>query len=112
MQPDILHVPGGRRAIPADTRSFIERVRDYVEALGRPSMPVWARVSGPHVLLSLWQGDAFARLTPLGGGQYGLAFRAVEARPTHTNAWEPLFLVDELAEVVEHALVAVDALAG
>lgn len=122
MQPDILQVPGERRVIPQDTRSFIERVRDYVDALGRPSLPVWARASGPHVLLSLWQGDAFARLTPLGGGQYGLAFRAsagegprthdgTAARATHTNAWEPLLLVDELADVVEHALVAVDALA-
>jgi hypothetical protein len=111
MQPDILQVPGERRAIPSDTRSFIERVRDYIDALGRPSLPVWARANGPHVLLSLWQGDAFARLTPLGGGQYGLAFRAVEARTTHTNAWEPLLLVDELAQVVEHALVAVDAIA-
>lgn len=111
MQPNILHASVERRAIPPDTRSFIERVRDYIDALGRPSMPVWVRASGPHVLLGLWQGDAFARLTPLGGGQYGLAFRAVEAKPSHTNAWEPLLLVDELAQVVEHALVAVDALA-
>lgn len=111
MQPDILHVPGERRPIRQDTRSFIERVRDYVDALGRPSLPVWARASGPHVLLSLWHADAFARLTPLGGGQYGLAFRAAEARTSHTNAWEPLLLVDDLPQVVEHALVAVDALA-
>ena len=55
--------------------------------------------------------DAFARLTPLGGTTYGLAFRA--ASPAETGPrWEPLLLVDELAELVEHALIAVDALGG
>ncbi|MGH7295871.1 MAG: hypothetical protein ACRELB_13090 [Polyangiaceae bacterium] len=71
---------------------------------------VWARSSGPHVLLGLRGDDSFARVTPLGNGSFGLAFRAVEARSSHTNAWEPLFLVDELVAVVEHALVAVDAI--
>jgi hypothetical protein len=94
-----------------DTRTFIERVRDFVGALGDPDTYVWARSNGPHVILGRDRGEAFARLTPLGSGQYGLAFRAVEARPEHTNAWEPLLLVDDLASVVEHALVAVDAIA-
>jgi hypothetical protein len=54
--------------------------------------------------------DAFARLTPLGGSAFGLAFRtAVEGRGSPLR-WEPMFLVDELCELVEHALVAVDAL--
>jgi hypothetical protein len=31
---------------------------------------------------------------------------------THTNAWEPLLLVDDLVSCIEHALVAVDAIPG
>ncbi len=92
-----------------DTRSFVERVRDFIGALGHPTVRVWTRTHGPHVLLGKGHDEAFARLTPLGGGQYGLAFRAMEAKADHTNAWEPLFLVDDLAGVVEHALVAVEA---
>ncbi len=34
MQPDILQVPGERRAIPPDTRSFIERVREGASTFG------------------------------------------------------------------------------
>jgi hypothetical protein len=34
----------------------------------------------------------------------------VEAQSAHTNAWEPLLLVDDLLSVIEHALVAVDAI--
>jgi hypothetical protein len=67
---------------------------------------VWARKSGHHVLLGIQGEDAFARLTPLGGTQYGLAFRAPEPQ----SGWQPLLLVDELKQVVEHALVAEGAL--
>lgn len=89
-------------------RTLLDRVRDAIDALDCDC--VWARTSGPHVLMGLRGDEAFARLTPLGGGSYGLAFRAAGARTDHTNAWEPLLLVDELVDVVEHALVAVDAI--
>ena len=82
-------------------RPLVDRVRDAIASLGCDR--VWARSAGPHVLLGLRGDDAFARLTPLGGGQFGLAFRG-------PSTWEPLLLVDALADVVEHSLVAVDAL--
>jgi hypothetical protein len=81
-----------------------------MDALG--SDGVWARSAGPHVLLGLHGSTPYARLTPLGGASYGLAFRAIEAETTHTNAWEPLLLVDDLVSCIEHALVAVDAIPG
>lgn len=85
-------------------RPLVDRVRDAIASLGCDR--VWARSAGPHVLLGLRGDDAFARLTPLGNASYGLAFRGPE------EAWEPLLLVDSLGEIVEHALVAVDALPG
>jgi hypothetical protein len=91
-------------------RTLLDRVSDAMDALG--SEGVWARSAGPHVLLGLFGRDSYARLTPLGGGQYGLAFRAIEASSRHTNAWEPLLLVDDLVSVIEHALIAVDAIPG
>jgi hypothetical protein len=69
---------------------------------------VWARRSGLHVVLGLEGGDAFARLTPLGDTQFGLAFRSHGPETT----WEPLLLVDELEQVVEHALIAEGELPG
>ena len=88
----------------------IDRVRRVTGSLG--CTHVWARASGPYVLLGMRGGDAFARLTALGGGSYGLAFRAgLEAgRSGATPGWEPLLLVDELADVIEHALVGANAL--
>jgi hypothetical protein len=62
------------------------------------------------VVVGLHGDDAFARLSPLGASAYGLAFRAPVDERSGTPRWEPLFLVDELRELVEHALVAVDAL--
>jgi hypothetical protein len=89
-------------------RTLLDRISDAMEGLR--SDGVWARSAGPHVLLGLRGREAYARVTPLGGASYGLAFRAIEARSAHTNAWEPLLLVDDLLSVIEHALVAVDAL--
>jgi len=89
-------------------RSALQRVRDALSALG--GTRVWARGSGHHVLLGLQGDEAFARLTPLGGTAYGLAFRAAGDDGGSALRWEPMFLVDELGELVEHALVAVDAL--
>ena len=85
-----------------EPRTLLERVRERLEALACER--VWTRGAGPHVLLGLRGDEAFARLTPLGAGSYGLAFRALDG-----NAWEPLLLIDDLDSVVEHALVAVDA---
>ena len=62
-------------------------------------------------LTSCWVrgGDAFARLTALGGASYGLAFRAARAKRRSRSAgggtWDPVLLIDELIDVVEHALV-------
>jgi hypothetical protein len=86
------------------------RVRSALVAHGCGPDKVWAKTSGANVLLGLYKREAYARIVPLGNGSYGLAFRAVEARASHTNAWEPLLLVDELYAVVEHALIAVDAI--
>ena len=93
------------------TPSLVYRVREAIDLLGGGR--VWARSSGHHVILGLRGQEAFARVTSFGGGAYGLALRAVSdpSRPDGpSTAWEPLLLVDELQEVVEHALVAVDAI--
>jgi hypothetical protein len=102
-------LPVSRTSPPAAGRLSLQRVRDAVAALGCPH--VWARASGPHVLVGLPGDDAFARLTPLGGTAYGLAFRSSGAgEESGGSRWEAMLLVDELRELVEHALVAVDAL--
>jgi hypothetical protein len=86
--------------------TLLQRVSDAIDLLGCENLR--ARSSGPHVVLGLGAGEPYARLTPLGGTSYGLAFRAIEAPSTHTSTWEPLLLVDDLMSVIEHALVAVD----
>ena len=100
-----------------ERQPLVERVRDTVTSLQgtlRRPRTVWARGSGLHVLLGLYGEDAFARLTPLGGTSYGLAFRSAGAGPRASEGpgWEPLLLVDELEQVVEHALIAEGALPG
>lgn len=65
------------------------------------STDVWARGAGRHVLLGLRGQEPFARLTALGGRSYGLAFQSGD-RNKH---WQ-LLLVDDLAPLVEHALIA------
>jgi hypothetical protein len=93
--------------------SIVERVRKVATALGAAG--VWARATGPYILLGMRGGDAFARLTALGGTSYGLAFRAGigEAgggRRAGGATWDPVLLIDELVDVVEHALVGAAAL--
>jgi hypothetical protein len=95
--------------------TLVDRIHDAIADLapavaGGPD--VWARGAGPHVLLGIQGEEAFARLTPLGGGLFGLAFRSMDegARASQGPTWEPLLLIDGLAEVVEHALVAVEAI--
>jgi hypothetical protein len=96
--------------------STVERVREKIAFLGCDR--VWARGSGSQVLLGLRGEDAYARLTPVRdavrGSVFGLAFRDEEASsadpPTSRRGWHPLLLVDTLEELVEHALVAVDAI--
>jgi hypothetical protein len=78
-------------------RTLLDRVRDAVSAHG--CAEVWVRGAGLHILLGHGSDEAFARVTALGGGAYGLAFRGGVQR-----AWEPL-LVDDLRAVVEHALI-------
>jgi hypothetical protein len=73
---------------------------------------VWAHASGPHVLLGRDGDDAFARLTPFGAGAYALAFRshAGEHGVPALGSFDPVLLIDALADVVEHALVGEGAL--
>lgn len=98
---------------PESTReasvTLVDRIHDAIADLapavaGGPD--VWARRAGRHVLLGLQSDEAFARLTPLGGGLFGLSFRCMD----EPSAWEPMLLIDALAAVVEHALVAVEAI--
>lgn len=92
-------------ASPAsDARRPLQRVLDAISALG--CARAWARSGGRHVLVGLRGDEAFARLTPMAGGAYGLSFRSADP----STAWAPMLLVDDLAEVVLHALVGVDAL--
>jgi hypothetical protein len=108
--------------------AIVERVRKVASALGCAG--VWARATGPYILLGLRGGDAFARLTALGGASYGLAFRAglgredaeadggdgvapvdaTSAARRGAGKWDPVLLIDELVDVVEHALVGASAL--
>jgi hypothetical protein len=101
----------------AESFAVVERVRRVAGALGCAG--VWARATGPYILLGLRGGDAFARLTALGGTSYGLAFRADSVtgatdetgeRRTGGPTWEPVLLIDELGDVVEHALVGARAI--
>ncbi|HXX70301.1 MAG TPA: hypothetical protein VEK07_24185 [Polyangiaceae bacterium] len=91
------------------SNTLSDRVRDIAGELGCAA--VWARASGPHVLIGLGAEEAFARVTPLGIGAYGLSFRnettGVLAR---SSPWDPVLLIDDLAETVEHALVGEGAI--
>ena len=103
---------------PAEPSVIVERVRKVATALGCSG--VWARATGPYILLGMRGGDAFARLTALGGASYGLAFRAGfgtgepagegGVRKLGGATWDPVLLIDELVDVVEHALVGARAL--
>ena len=93
--------------------TLVDRIHDVLGELspavaGGPD--VWARGAGPHVLLGIQGDEAFARLTPLGGGLFGLSFRSMDDAAGQGLAWDPLLLIDELAAAVEHALVAVEAI--
>ena len=100
----------------AEPSAIVERVRKVATALGCTG--VWARATGPYILLGMRGGDAFARLTALGGASYGLAFRAGfgiddagdSKRPSGGATWDPVLLIDDLVDVVEHALVGASAL--
>ena len=82
-------------------RTLIDRVWDALAASASTSAStsVWVRGAGVHALLGVGAEEPFARLTALGGGSYGLAFRGGLG-----GKWE-LLLVDDLPAVVEHALV-------
>jgi hypothetical protein len=91
-------------AAPAsEVRGSLQRVRDAISALG--CSPAWARSGGRHVLVGLFDDEPFARVTPMPAGAYGLSFRSADA----PSSWAPMLLVDDLSEVVNHALVGIDA---
>lgn len=91
------------------SNTLSDRVRDIAGGLGCAG--VWARASGPHVLIGLGAEEAFARVTPLGIGAYGLSFRTPESNgATPLSQWDPVLLIDDLAETVEHALIGEGAL--
>lgn len=102
-------------AVPiANGRPLADRVREAARNLG--CNIVWARAIGPHVLVGLGDSEAFARVTAMGGNAFGLAFRSpcdAEGIPDTQpeSKWEPMLLIDDLSDVVEHALVAERALA-
>jgi len=97
---------GGSTSRP---RTLSDRVRDIAGDLGCDE--VWARAAGPHVLIGLGAAEAFARVTPLGVGAYGLSFRNPESIGEARSAeWDPVLLIDDLAETVEHALVGQGAI--
>jgi len=113
MEADMLDANVARESSHETTSlTLVDRVREAIAELvarGTSGADVWARSAGQHVLLGLYDQEAFARLTPLGGTLFGLAFRAAGTRASHKNSWEPLLLVDELVDVVEHAIVAIEA---
>jgi hypothetical protein len=88
---------GVTSSVSVSPRTLPDRVEESLAALG--CSRVWVRGAGRHVDLGLAGQEAFARLTALGGGSYGLAFQGGMDR-----RWE-LLLVDELRPVVEHALI-------
>jgi hypothetical protein len=113
-----------RAAKAASARvSTVERVRARIASLGCDR--VWARGAGSQVLIGLRGEEAYARLTPVRESLFGLAFRDDETSnqcgpregdaeqadvPASGPGWQPLLLIDALEDLVEHALVAVDAL--
>jgi hypothetical protein len=96
--------------------ALVERVRQRIAHFG--SKQVWARCAGQHVLIGLDGQDAYARISPVRGAFHGLAFRSESvgdgeeghARGETETKWDGLLLIDTLGDVVEHALVAADAL--
>jgi hypothetical protein len=106
------HLPAMRgrlSSLPSsEYAAIVQRVSNIATSLGCEG--VWARPTGPYILLGLRNGDAFARLTALGGASYGLAFRAENTGKRSAPAtWEPVLLVDELSEAIEHALIGIGA---
>jgi hypothetical protein len=113
MEADMLQVTEASESSRETGVTLVDRIHDAIADLapavaGGPD--VWARGAGPHVLLGIQGEEAFARLTPLGGGLFGLSFRAMDEGAGPASAWDPLLLIDELAAAVEHALVAVEAI--
>ncbi|MCL2448383.1 MAG: hypothetical protein FWD17_05500 [Polyangiaceae bacterium] len=102
------HVSVGSQTIHR-AKSFAERVRDRARALG--CHDVWVKESGPHAILGRDGGEAFARVTPLGPGAFGLAFRRADFDgATDASPWDAVLLIDALGDVVEHALIGEGAL--
>lgn len=101
----------------ASATLLADRVRERASALGCDE--IWARAAGRHVILGIGELEAFARITPLGESAYGLAFRtppafhgslATAKGTASASRWAPLLLIDELAAVVEHALIGEGAI--
>ncbi len=78
-------------------RTLLDRVNDAVAL--HACAEVWVRGAGLHMFIGRGSEEAFARVTALGGGSYGLSFRG-----GLDGKWE-LLLTDELHAVVEHALI-------
>jgi hypothetical protein len=87
-----------RSRTPAATLQEAEALEHAVHARGDYAH-VSVRVHRDHLLICN-DGDPVARLTPLGGGQFGLAFQ------THSRQWEPMPFVGTLAEQAQNLLDA------
>jgi hypothetical protein len=98
-------VPASAAPSSSEPRGSLQRVRDAIGSLGCAG--AWAKSAGRHVLVGLFDDEPFARVTPMPAGAYGLSFRSADP----AVSWAPMLLVDDLAEVVAHALVGADALA-
>ena|SRR5258708_5893565 len=101
---DTQTVPASAPPSSSEARGSVQRVRDAIQTLGCAG--AWAKSAGRHVVVGLFEDEAFARLTPMPAGAYGLSFRSADP----AASWAPMLLVDDLAEVVAHALVGADAL--
>jgi hypothetical protein len=97
-------VPASAAPSSSEVRGSLQRVRDAITTLGCAG--AWAKSAGRHVVVGLLDDEAFARVTPMPAGAYGLSFR----NEGPDASWAPMLLVDDLAEVVAHALVGADVL--
>jgi len=81
-----------RREAVTDTQA--EQLATALHALGDYAH-VLVHAERGHLNIYPGDGDPVARLTPLGGGQYGLSFHS------HTGQWERMPLAGDLRHMAE-----------
>jgi len=81
-------------------RAYAQKVQDHIRSHGKYEH-VHVRAYGKHLIIETGhegQRDAIARLTYLGGQEFGLGFR------THTGRWEHMPFAGPVEEVTEDLL--------